>query len=93
MPSFSLPRFTRSGVDGHENPVVRGMLKLLARFFARPVADAVGPIVEWIDRPPAEPLHAVDRGKRVDPSLKTLDPDDAARLAAYTEKLLQSLTP
>ncbi|XVQ11876.1 SDR family NAD(P)-dependent oxidoreductase [Spirillospora sp. CA-255316] len=87
------PGFTRSGVNGHENPVARGALVLLAKFFARPVADSVRPIVEWIDRPPAEPLYAVDRGKPVDPSLKTLDPDAAARLAAYTEKLLQGLRP
>ncbi|MER6174291.1 SDR family NAD(P)-dependent oxidoreductase [Streptosporangium sp. NPDC001681] len=83
------PGFTRSGVDGHPNPVVRGSLKLLAKFFARPVADAVQPIVQWIDRPPADPLCAIDRGKPVEKSLKTLDPDAAARLAAYTESLLR----
>lgn len=83
------PGFTRSGVDGHPNPVVRGSLELLAKFFARPVADAVQPIVQWIDRPPADPLCAIDRGKPVEKSLKTLDPDAAARLAAYTESLLR----
>lgn len=61
---------------------------LLGAFFARPVADAVRPVVEWIDRPPSEPLSAVDRGKPVPKSLKTLDPGDAARLATYTESLL-----
>ncbi|TDC37581.1 short-chain dehydrogenase, partial [Actinomadura sp. KC345] len=59
---------------------------------ARPVARSVRPITEWIDRPPAEPLSAIDRGKPVDLSLKTLDPDDAARLAAYTEDLLHTRT-
>ncbi|MFF5986812.1 SDR family NAD(P)-dependent oxidoreductase [Prauserella flavalba] len=86
------PGFTRSGVDGHPNPVVRRALGLLAKAFARPVADSVRPIVEWIDRPPAEPLSAIDRGTPVGSSLKTLDPGAAARLAAYTEKLLSGRT-
>ncbi|TKG71911.1 SDR family NAD(P)-dependent oxidoreductase [Prauserella endophytica] len=86
------PGFTRSGVDGHPHPVVRGALGLLAKAFARPVADSVRPIVEWIDRPPAEPLSAIDRGTPVGRSLKTLDLGAAARLAAYTEKLLSGRT-
>ncbi|MFA1549258.1 SDR family NAD(P)-dependent oxidoreductase [Actinomadura chokoriensis] len=84
------PGFTRSGADAHPNPLVRNTIKVLARFFARPVADSVRPIIEWIDRPPADPLSATDRGKPVDLSLKTLDPGDAARLASYTEDLLRS---
>ncbi|WP_026403564.1 SDR family NAD(P)-dependent oxidoreductase [Actinomadura rifamycini] len=83
------PGFTKSGADGHPSPVVRNAIKLLARFFARPVADSVRPINGWIDRPPAAPLTAVDRGKTVDPSIETLDPADAARLATYTAELLQ----
>ncbi|WP_407560417.1 SDR family NAD(P)-dependent oxidoreductase [Streptomyces sp. 184] len=85
------PGFTRSGTDSHDIPLVRGALKLLARFFARPVAESVRPVVDWIDHPPPDPHTAVDRGKRLDPSLKTLRPDDAERLAAYTEDLLRSL--
>ncbi|MBB4771790.1 SDR family NAD(P)-dependent oxidoreductase [Actinomadura livida] len=84
------PGFTRSGADSHPNPLARNAIKLLARLFARPVTDAVRPIVEWIDRPPADPLSAIDRGKPVDLSLKTLNPDAAARLAAYTEELLRN---
>lgn len=83
------PGFTRSGADGHPNPLVRGSIKLLGRFFARPVADAVRPIVEWIGEPPADPLSAIDRGRPVEKSLKTLDPDDAAHLMTYTENLLR----
>jgi len=85
------PGFTRSGVDGHPNPLVRGSLRLLARLFARPVADAIRPIVAWIDRPPADPLTAVDRGRPVDLSLRTLDPAEATRLKAYTEGLLRDV--
>ncbi|MEU4835008.1 hypothetical protein [Streptosporangium sp. NPDC023615] len=53
------------------------------------MADAVRPIVGWIDDPPAAPLSAIDRGRPVAMSLRTLDPGDAARLAAYTEGLLR----
>ena len=83
------PGFTRSGAEGHPSPLIRNLIKLLGTFFARPVADSVRPINDWIDHPPARPLSAIDRGKPVDPSLKTLDPGDAARLAAYTESLLR----
>ncbi|WP_433324371.1 hypothetical protein [Spirillospora sp. CA-294931] len=85
------PGFTRSGADSHANPLVRNTIKLLARFFARPVADAVRPIVDWIDQPPPASLTATDRGKPVPLTLKTLNPDDAARLATYTQDLLHTL--
>jgi hypothetical protein len=68
--------------------VVRGVLTTLALFFARPVDRSIVPILEWIDQPPTEPLTAIDRGKPVDLSLKTLDPGAARRLATYTENLL-----
>ncbi|MFC0106950.1 SDR family NAD(P)-dependent oxidoreductase [Kibdelosporangium aridum] len=74
------PGFTRSG---SQNVVI----KLLAKFFARPVAQSVRPIVEWISTPPAQPLTAIDRGKDVPLALKTLSPRDAARLDAYTKGL------
>lgn len=84
------PGFTRSGAS-HPNPLARTVIKGLGVFFARPVAASVRPIVEWIDRPPSAPLTAVDRGKAVDLGLRTLDPVQAARLAAYTETLLAEI--
>jgi NAD(P)-dependent dehydrogenase (short-subunit alcohol dehydrogenase family) len=82
------PGFTRSGLDHHPSPVVRFALKTLARFKARPVAESIRPIVEWIDHPPTDPLTAVDRGAAVDLSLSTLDPAAASRLAEYTRGLV-----
>ncbi|ANN17207.1 short-chain dehydrogenase [Amycolatopsis orientalis] len=82
------PGFTRSGLDLYPNPVIRGMVKTLGRLFARPVEKSVAPILGWIDHPPSEALTAVDRGKPVKQSLKTLDPGAASRLATYTERLL-----
>ncbi|GAB3467799.1 SDR family NAD(P)-dependent oxidoreductase [Actinophytocola sediminis] len=82
------PGFTRSGLDTYPNPVIRGLLRTLGRLFARPVEKSVAPILDWIEHPPAAALTAVDRGRPVEKSLKTLDPDAASRLMAYTEKLL-----
>lgn len=82
------PGFTRSGLDGHQNPVVRGVLRTLAAVAARPVEKSVEPIIEWIDHPPPAPLTAVDRGKVLDLGLRTLDPAEAGRLRDYTESLL-----
>jgi len=84
------PGFTRSGLDSHPNSLVRGVLKTLALFAARPVEQSVGPILAWIDQPPTEPLTAVDRGRPVDLSVKTLDPGAARRLATYTSNLLST---
>jgi NAD(P)-dependent dehydrogenase (short-subunit alcohol dehydrogenase family) len=87
------PGFTRSGDLSHLNPALRAMIKLLARLTARPVKTSIRPIVELIDRPPRDALTAIDRGKPVDPSLKTLDRSDAARLASLTEELLAQHGP
>jgi NAD(P)-dependent dehydrogenase (short-subunit alcohol dehydrogenase family) len=87
------PGFTRSGDLSTLNPVLRGTIRLLARFAARPVETSVRPIVDFIDRPPSAALTAVDRGKPVDLSLKTLDRGDGDRLAAVTAELLSRHTP
>lgn len=79
------PGFTRSGLDGHPNPLVRGVLKTLALVAARPVEKSIAPILDWIDHPPNERLTTSDRGRTVDLSGKTAD---ARRLMAYTESLL-----
>ena len=83
------PGFTRSGTGNYENRLARGAIDVLAKLFARPVPEVIRPIVGWIDHPPADPLSAIDRGKPVDRSLRTLDPGEAARLMAYTEDLLR----
>ncbi|NUS42113.1 MAG: SDR family NAD(P)-dependent oxidoreductase [Mycobacteriaceae bacterium] len=82
------PGFTRSGLDGHPSPLVRVLLKTLAAVAARPIERSVAPIIEWVDRPPAAPLTAVDRGTMLDPGLPTLDPAEARKLRDYTESLL-----
>ncbi|MDR7273642.1 SDR family NAD(P)-dependent oxidoreductase [Catenuloplanes atrovinosus] len=77
------PGFTRPG--SHPNPLVSGVISGLARVAARPVDESARPIAAWIDAPPAAKLTAIDRGRPVPLSLRTLNPGDAARLRAYTE--------
>jgi hypothetical protein len=50
---------------------------------------SVQPIHNFEDAPPRQPLTAIDRGKPVDPSLKTPNRDDARRLAVITDELLR----
>lgn len=85
------PGFTRSGDLSPLNPILRALIKTLAKVAARPVTASVRPIHDFLDNPPRQPLTAVDRGKPVDPSLKTLNRDDARRLAEITEELLRGL--
>lgn len=83
------PGFTRSGDLSTLNPIARTLLRGLARIAAQSVDQAIGPIHEFIDNPPAKPLTAIDRGRSVDPALPTLDPAAARKLAALTEDLLR----
>jgi NAD(P)-dependent dehydrogenase (short-subunit alcohol dehydrogenase family) len=87
------PGFTRSGDVSNLNPALRAMIKLVARLTARPVQTSIRPIVDFIDSPPRAALTAIDRGKPVDPSLKTLNKSDAARLARLTKELIARHAP
>lgn len=82
------PGFTRSGDLGPLAAPLRLAIRALASVAARPVAESVRPVVDWIDGPPAAPLTAVDRGRQLPLDLPTLDPAAAARLAAATTDLL-----
>lgn len=85
------PGFTRSGDLSPLAWPVRMLLRLAAAARARPIAESIAPISDFIDHPPSEPLTAIDRGNRVDPALPTLDPQAARRLTKVTEELLARL--
>ncbi|WP_327008305.1 SDR family NAD(P)-dependent oxidoreductase [Dactylosporangium sp. NBC_01737] len=87
------PGFTRSGDLGPLPAPLRLTIRALAAVAARPVAESVRPVADWIDTPPAAPLTAVDRGRPVPLDLPTLDPAAAARLAAATTDLLRTAAP
>ncbi|PRY40558.1 SDR family NAD(P)-dependent oxidoreductase [Umezawaea tangerina] len=83
------PGFTASlGGIAHLGQPVKGIITLLAKVAARPVAEAVRPVVGMIDAPPSAPLTADDRGKLVDLGLRTFDPEAARRLARVTRRIV-----
>jgi hypothetical protein len=90
QPNYVLyhPGFTRSGDLSPLPWALRTAIRAAARLKAQPVEDAVRPIHDFIDHPPAAPLTAVDRGRKLSPDLPTLRPADARRLADATEGLL-----
>ncbi|HWS37646.1 MAG TPA: SDR family NAD(P)-dependent oxidoreductase [Actinoplanes sp.] len=81
------PGFTRSGDHSPLPPMLRGLLRAAAAVAAQPVPKAVAPIHGFLDTPPAEPLTAIDRDRRLPLDLPTLNPLDAARLMDLSEKL------
>ena len=82
------PGFTRSGDLTPLPWAARVALRTAAALAARPVADAVAPVLELIDDPPTAALTAIDRGRRLPLTLRTLDPADADRLATVTRALV-----
>lgn len=82
------PGFTKSGDLSPLGFLSRTAIRFLATIAARPVSESIRPLHDFIDTPPGEPLTAVDRGRTLELSLPTLDPDDAHRLARLTADLL-----
>ncbi|HWD63484.1 MAG TPA: SDR family NAD(P)-dependent oxidoreductase [Humibacter sp.] len=85
------PGFTKSGDLSMLPIALRTSIRAAARISARPIADSIAPIHDFIDGPPTVPLSAVDRGKAVPLTLRTLDPGDARRLDEATRALLASI--
>jgi hypothetical protein len=83
------PGFTKSGDLSPLPAALRAAIRAAAKVSARPIAESVHPIIEWIDAPPAAPLTAIDRNNPVPLDTATLDPDNAQRLAAATTDLLK----
>ncbi|MFI0234557.1 SDR family NAD(P)-dependent oxidoreductase [Streptomyces sp. NPDC017086] len=82
------PGSTATSFAGEYDPVTKYQVEAIRRM-GKPVKQAVAPISEVIDAPPAEPLSAFVEGRRIgvdDPQL--FDHEAAARLAEFTEQLL-----
>jgi hypothetical protein len=62
-----------------------------ARISARPIAESIAPIHDFIDTPPTARLTAIDRDKPVPFTLKTLARTNAERLAETTRTLLMTI--
>jgi len=84
------PGPTATSFAGAYDPVTRQQVDAMKRM-GKPVAQAVAPIAEIIDTPPAEPLSAYVEGQRIRVDHPALfDKDGAARLAQVTRELLAS---
>lgn len=84
------PGFTKSGDLSPLPAAVRALLRVAALLAARPIEKAIALIHDFIDHAPDVPLTAIDRGKSLPLTLKTLDTADAERLAATTRTLLDT---
>ncbi|WP_246281482.1 SDR family NAD(P)-dependent oxidoreductase [Fodinicola acaciae] len=82
------PGFTKSGDLTPFPAPTRALIRVAAAVAARTVERSVEPIHGFIEHPPAAPLTAVDRGRTLPLTLRTLDPADAERLSTVTRQLL-----
>ena len=87
------PGFTKSGDLSPLPAAARVGIRLAAKVAARSVERSVAPVHGFIEDPPSAPLTAVDRGRTLPLTLRTLDPADAERLAEETKRLLGALPP
>lgn len=84
------PGSTATSFAGAYDPVTQQQVDAMKRM-GKPVAQAVAPITQVIDAPPAEPLSAYVEGKRIAVDHPVLfDKKGAVRLAQVTEELLAS---
>ena len=83
------PGFTRTNAISQMAQPMRAVVRLLEKVAARSVDDAIRPVLRLIDEPPGVGFHPNDRGRPVDPSLRTFDPGDAARLDRLTREIVR----
>lgn len=87
------PGFTKSGDLSPLPAPARVFIRIAAALAAHSIEHSIAPIHEFIASPPTAALTAVDRGKALPLTLKTLDPADAERLAQATRSLLAGVPP
>ncbi|WP_416970408.1 hypothetical protein [Streptomyces sp. 4F14] len=73
------------------NQPARTLYKVLGRLLAAPVAKAIVPMTELLDKPPAAALTAFNQGKPLPLTGPAFDPASAGRLRTATEELLAAL--
>jgi NAD(P)-dependent dehydrogenase (short-subunit alcohol dehydrogenase family) len=82
------PGFVRTAQAESLPAPQRAITNTLARFLAQPVGKAIVNIAHLIDNPPAEPLSAFKRSKRLPLTGENFAPDRAERLAEVTRDLI-----
>jgi NAD(P)-dependent dehydrogenase (short-subunit alcohol dehydrogenase family) len=84
------PGTTSTGFAGEYDPPTARFIEQ-QKATAKPATAVVPPIVRLLDDPPAEPLSAFTTGTRMGLHDGLFPAEDAARLAALTERLLARL--
>ncbi|AKS31543.1 TIGR03618 family F420-dependent PPOX class oxidoreductase [Mycolicibacterium goodii] len=84
------PGVVNTGFSGEYDAATAAEIEKI-RATARPVEDAIVPIVDILDHPPTEPLTAVVQGRTIDVHGPAFDAALADRLYAETTTLLGSL--
>lgn len=82
------PLFVKTGMAGPLKQPKKAVTEVMAALFAQRVAKAVPPMVKLMDDPPAEPVSAFRRTKRLPLEGKDFDPEAADRLHGLTEEIL-----
>ncbi len=84
------PGMVSSSFSGEYDDVTAAQIRTMQRL-GRPTAEAATPVLDLLERPPTAPISALARGTAVPTTrLATIDPPSAARLAAVTERLLDT---
>ncbi|MEU6714164.1 SDR family NAD(P)-dependent oxidoreductase [Nonomuraea sp. NPDC046802] len=83
------PVFVATSLHEPFKQPLRGLVRAVSALFAQPVAKAVPPIAALIDRPPAEPLTAWKKSKRID---LAVDAKEARRFEQTVRELASAST-
>lgn len=85
------PGFTDSGTN-HLSQPWKGVLKVIAKFFAQPVEKSIQPAIRLMDNPPPQPLVPWDRDRALDLGLPTLNKENAEKLYQMTKHVLGDIS-
>ncbi|MFF1922574.1 SDR family NAD(P)-dependent oxidoreductase [Streptomyces sp. NPDC058221] len=81
------PGVTATGFAGAYDSATLDHIRSMQRH-AKPVEEALPPIVVAIDTPPSEPLSAYVEGRRISVGTQGFDPEAARRLSRLTDRML-----
>ncbi|MEO3975582.1 SDR family NAD(P)-dependent oxidoreductase [Streptomyces sp. CAU 1734] len=82
------PGFVRTGQPDQLPQPSRALARTAALLFAQPVGKAIEPLLRRLDEPPADPVAAVSRDRRLPLTTPAFAPAAARRLDTATARLL-----
>lgn len=79
---------TTGATEAYEQPIMKGIIKLMYKLIAKPVEEAIKPIIELMESPALPTLSAFKQRKEVSLNLRTFDKENANRLYRLTDELM-----